>query len=506
VRTDKNISVITGNEKTAFVVGLAGALIAKGAALFPLAYSVDDYSKVLSPERNALGIDFLIGQGRFGLALLSQLVFEFGIAPPFTNILYAVYYMATLIVVSLLLARLWRLSDDVVLISLLVLAVTLHPYQAELFIFRVSPFYVSTATLMAFTGLYYCDAKPGAIFLSSLCLTAALSIYQVAFNLIFVTFLFALIFELLRQLKEHSVVDWRQAALEVALWPRLAMLSSGLVLYLVSNKAVQFFFNVPPITRAQFLPLHDLQRRADDTVTVLKNLLMRPEPVLPMAVKILLGIIGCIALFQVTRTVLSDPRGKKKIFYLTAIISMLLIASLGIPGVSLVAGWLDAVPRVLSAVSIYCGGLLAISYMYSGAQMRKAVIWLSIVLVIVFAGINNHIFYDQLRLNTRDRMKAARMVGRLESFGEFSQIKRLAITNSEAGYPSPIQSSQGGINNSAFIPSWSKVPLVKEISGYDFGMATGEEQQLAEKLCAAHPKWPHPESVFLRNDLAIICQ
>ncbi len=184
----------------------------------------------------------------------------------------------------------------------------------------------------------------------------------------------------------------------------------------------------------------------------------------------------------------------------------MLIASLGIPGVSIVSHSLEGLPRVLSAVSIFWGGLFAIAYMQSGPKTRNTAISLSVVIVIICAGINNHIFVDQLRVNTRDRIKAARMVGRLESFSDFSQIKRLAITEGSVGYPSPIQTVQGGMNISAFNPSWSKIPLMKEITGYDFGPATEEEQNMAEKLCAANPKWPHPDSVFLRKDLAIICQ
>jgi hypothetical protein len=79
-----NSKILNQNEFRVFVIAMIVSLAAKGASLFPISYSSDDFFATFS-SRN---FDWFVGDGRFGWALLSELTYIIGAAPPFTNTFY----------------------------------------------------------------------------------------------------------------------------------------------------------------------------------------------------------------------------------------------------------------------------------------------------------------------------------------------------------------------------------------------------------------------------------
>jgi hypothetical protein len=61
------------------------------------------------------------------------------------------------------------------------------------------------------------------------------------------------------------------------------------------------------------------------------------------------------------------------------------------------------------------------------------------------------------------------------------------------------------MNISALSVPFAKVPLLTEVSGYDFKWATEDKATRGEIYCATKQPWPHSESVTIDGDLAIIC-
>ena len=163
-------------------------------------------------------------------------------------------------------------------------------------------------------------------------------------------------------------------------------------------------------------------------------------------------------------------------------------------------------PRVLSHIGILWGGLLAVWYLCSGRWARKGLAVLSGAIVLSFIGSGNHILDDQLRLNHRDALRANRIVARLEALPEFSRLQTVAVHGGGWAYPLGYRTVDHDMNISAFAPSWSKVSILRELSGYNVNAPADEATRAAAAAyCREARPWPAPESVVQRDRLAIVC-
>jgi hypothetical protein len=320
------------------------------------------------------------------------------------------------------------------------------------------------------------------------------------------TLCLALVLEVSRQLMNCNSVNWSQIIDSTKLRPRLITICSGLVLYVYLSKTIQYIFHVEPSSRFHFISLHDILPRLIELKNVLIRMFILPEPILPISLKIILAIIGILTLFICGWNILSKSPNKSKIINLSIVLFLLLIAALSIIGVALaVKVWYPA-PRVLSAISFFWAGIIALAYLNTGKKIRLIVVTLSSIVIFGFIGINNHILTDQLRVNMRDFHKASRIIARMENNSDFKKIQRIAIIGENCwNYPSPIDTAQEDMNISAFSKPWSKVSILNELSGYNFAEATSDEQKKAEEYCRGTPKWPEPESLIINGYICIVC-
>lgn len=491
-----------------FATALVLTLAAKGAALFPLFYSIDAYIEIQSPSYHADNYMQRLSQGRFGHALLNEALTALGISSPLTNTLYSLLCMIAFIWVGLIVCRLWQVSNDLPLSLLVTAFIALHPYQAELFTFVSTPVYTSGALIFAFSALYFSRGTASRVVWTALCFTLALSLYQTTLNYVAVTLAFAVLLELARDRRPSGDGGrWRHVAEQTGLWPRLATLSLGLAIYLVANKAMQHIFDVTPVTRARFISWSEVPLRLDQAQDAVVRMLFLREPVLPASVKVVLSFIGLMALCLAVRSCWSPER---RLWTRLSIASLLLLlvsaAAACVIGVTLLTQSWWPMPRILSALSFFQAGLVALALSLSGPKLRIVLTTMASIAVFAFIGINNRIFTDQLRVNLRDLSKANRIVAALESHPSFAQIQRVAVVGGDYAYRSPIDTMQGDLNISAFYAAWSKVPILNEVSGYSFGVARPDEQALATQHCAQTPKWPAAGSITVAGSLAIVCQ
>lgn len=495
------------NEFTIFVIAMIVSLAAKGGSLFSLSYSIDDFINISSPMKHSNNIYGYIGQGRFGMALLSRLVYFMGGSAPLTNTFYGLLYMITLIWVGLIVCRIWKLSNDLMISLLVVLFVIIHPYQAEVFTFKITPLYAVVPFFLAYIGFYFSKFDLKTFFWTNCCIIFALSIYQIVLNYIFLTLCLALVLEISRQYRANNSINWQQLKYDTNLWPRLVTVCSSVIVYLIINKIVQYTFhvNINSDPRSQFITVHDLLYRVIEIKKTLINVFIMTEPIFPLSLKIILNSLIVLAMLLSGKQILTQRIGITKIIHFFLIFSMLLLATFSVLGVILPMKSWWPVPRVLSAASLLWAGIVGLVYLNSGERFKLIVITLSIIVLFGFIGINNHIFIDQMRLNMRDLHKANRIIERLESYPEFSKVQRVAVVGGFWGYPSPIYTMQGDMNISAFYPSWSKVNILREVSGYNFIDATPDDNKKAEQYCKDAPIWPHPDSVKIDGNLGIVC-
>lgn len=484
-----------------FLLTMVVCVAAKGNALFQLSYSTDDFFSMLSPMN--LNVYFM--DGRFGWALLSTLNHSLGAVAPFTNTFFIFLYMACLVLAGLIVCRIWRITDNMILSTLVVLFINIHPYQAELFLFKVNAIYNAFSILFAYIGLYYSELKIKTIFLTSFCMSFALSIYQLSLNPIVITLCFAIVFEIFRQSINNNSFNWKQILHNTKLLPRMLTIWLGVFFYLIGNKVLQNILHTIPSERFQFISIYDILHRLIEIKDVLLKMFFLPEPIMPIALKVILAILAFLAIFVCTSKIFSENLNKGTMVNFLLVLVVLFISLMSIVGVPLIVKTWWPVPRVLSSIGYFWAGVISLAFFSASKKIHLIVVILSSIVLFGFAGINNHIYTDQVRLNMRDFHKANRIIYKLENHPEFSRVQRVTLIGGDWNFPSAIDTAIGDMNISAFSKSWSKLNILKELSGYNFAQATENEQEKAEAYCSGAPKWPAPESLIIDGALCIIC-
>ena len=168
------------SESIIFLLGIVISLLAKGAALFPLSYSIDDYARIIQP----VDIKFLLSQGRFGEVLVKEFLQTLGAVPPLTNTFLVFAGLLSIILVGIVVCRLWKISENIILGFLIVSFIAIHPYQAEIFTFKTASLF-GPSLLISFIGLYFSELRIKTILWTTLSVVVALSIYQIVLNYLF---------------------------------------------------------------------------------------------------------------------------------------------------------------------------------------------------------------------------------------------------------------------------------------------------------------------------------
>lgn len=494
----KNKITLTKSEIITFLFGVLISLLAKGAALFPLSYATDDFKCMLDP----LSAERLLSQGRFGAVFVRGLLQALGAAPPHTNTLFIFLGLVSIVLIGILICRLWKISDNVILSSLVVSFIALHPYQAEIFTFKIAGFFGLTL-LLSFIGFYFSELKVKTLIWTTLCIVFALSIYQLVLNYIFIVLCFTLLLEIISPSENRK--NFKAIVTNTKLLPRLLTVVLGAIIYLILNNIIQTIFHIKPIFRSQFISFNDLPSRIHQINSLILKIFLKAEPILPIILKIFLAIIAILAVLNIFWSILFGITNRNKFYKLISFVTLLVSVFLGIIGVSLLLkDWWPA-PRILGSIGIFWSGILVFAYKNSDKRTKILTIILSTIIIIGFAGINNHIFTDQLRLNMRDFHKANRIIGRLEENPEFPKLKTIVIVGEHWDYPSKIDTQYKDMNISAFGPRWSKLNILREVSGYNFSKPTNEDIRIAEKYCKNSKKWPESNSVTIKDGIGIVC-
>lgn len=493
------------NEIVVLLIALLVSLVARGAALFPLSYAIDDFSKMLIPSSHSGGLEEFLSQGRFGLALLSKFAYVLGAGTPHTNTFYALFYMTSLAWVGIIVCRIWKTNDNVLVSTLIVLMISIHSYQAELFTFKISPFYIAVSYLAAFSAFYIVEYKMSSYAIANVLMVLSLSVYQISLNMIFVVLCIALSLEITSQIINSKAINWQLACENTKLLVRSMLLCTGVMLYLLINKIVQITCNVSPKERSLFIGSSELSTRFGEIIHTFNKIYFESEPVLSASVKKILLALLILSAFFIFKNAI-NCQNLNKVLTLITISCSVMLAAIGILGVIIPMQSWWPVPRVLSGVSFFWAGIIAIAHLNATkAEEKFIVIGLSCLVLYSFVGINNHIFTDQLRVNMRDLHKANRIVAKIENHPEFRHVRKVALIGTSWAYPAPIYTAQGDMNISAFGAAWSKLNVLKEVSGYDFAPATADEQKIADRFCEHAPKWPIENSIAVINDLCIVC-
>jgi hypothetical protein len=339
----------------------------------------------------------------------------------------------------------------------------------------------------------------------------SLTLYQVVFNYVAIA-LIVLFLLALSRLGPQQMLEWFPAGdrqrIQTEILYRATAFVIAVVMYLaVYTVSLNIFGSVSvEAQRRTILPLTRIPGRILGTVHILWNIFTVPEAIMPTATKLLIGVISILAIALLTRRIMQSE-GPRHYVALAVAYILLIIALFSIIGIGIPLKFWDPFDRVLSAVSILVAGFLAIAIVNSSLWTRRIVFVIAVILLFSFAGVNNVVLSEQLRLNNRDMETATRMIVRLEADPAFPSVKKIAVIGGEREYPIGFLTVKKGsdMNVSGFARPWSKANLIREVSGYRFSEPSRKDLFHAAHYCRNVQPWPGPASVVVLNDTAIIC-
>jgi hypothetical protein len=471
----------------AAAVGLC--LLARWQALLP-GYSSDDFSVL---QAQSFSLPQAISQGR-PLAFVCQAALAgLGVPVPQASVLCSVLLMIALAATGIAVCRLWGIRDRYAECTVAVLFIMLHPYQAEVFTFRITPVFLAIPLALSFAALLTCTLSVRHWWLALAAIVCSLSIYQVVMNYIAMALLFRVVFHLAGA-GDRSPRFWR------TLRSQLMLVCASIAVFVVLSTATSRIAGIAISTRGALIGFHEVGTRILLVATELRGMFVSSDPVIPLAPKLLmLALLAVMALYVIGLERKAAP-GRARAFALAVAGGVPLCIGV----VAVLQSWWP-VPRVLAQTGMFWGGMFALVCHFAPPAGRRILFAGLSVILFSFIGLNGVIFSDQLRMNMRDIERANRVVARIEALPGFDQIRGVVIGGGSGANLSPVRTTHGDMNISAFSVAWSKVPILNEVSGYRFQEAPGDVTQKANAYCQGSAKWPAPESVIRMGSFAVVC-
>lgn len=486
-----------------FLIIFFAAILSKGLVLFR-GYSIDDYGR-----EDAHLIDTLISQGRYVAAVIYWAIDAAGIN--LSDVYFSTGILGLLLesafIVSIL--RFVGLANrpSAGLAGALIVA---HPYLTEVFTFRLLlPIYCfvlicSIVTLEAITqGLTNWRSK----MLALLGVVLMVFSYQSLLNYFAVAIVILLMNCQLRagKINEVNIVGENYRARLVSL-TLIVILS--VVIYFIVTTTVTHLGLAEKTVRANLLGASMVGQRLSQSGTLLAHIYWNDEPTLNGWPKILIAVALFISIVTIFSRMVMKGNGASR---LGKLLALLLCVSLAPISMGLILPFSDwwPVPRVIAHVGAITGLVFLLADVRPIDNIRKAFRILlhgsQLIILLIFVFLSNQILADQQRLNEWDKMKASRIIARLEIEPGFKNVRFVHISGGLWGYPSKLRMLQGDMNVSAFYVDYSKVSLLAEVSGYWLERSFGAQVTQGEAYCKNRKPWPDSASTAIFDNLAIVC-
>ena len=487
------------------LIFFAIALVAKGGAAFR-GFAVDDYAFGQGFNKGELGV--FLTQGRFLLGALDWGIDSLGVN---INDLYISLGLCALLLQAALVLAVLRFVGAVNApgVALVGSAMVVHPYLSEILTFRmVLPGYCVAAAL-SIVALEAASSKSVGLRKHVICMLATLGmlfVYQGFLNYFAVAIIFAFLFEAFL-VSKHAKAP--QESVRSRNYVALAIICALSVLIFLATLAIfKRIGFVEPTGRSKFISLHEIPERMAQVWALFHNVFWKNEPIVPHWLKVVLAFPVTVGIVVLCQRFIKMLRGgsTSHLFGIVLAVALLIPATVGV-----IVPFKDWYPvaRVLPQVPVILGLLILLSAPFLKSILNGWIFRVSMVIILftVFAFVlnNNQIFADPQRLNGWDRMEANRIVSRLEQRPDFLRIQFVYVGGGSWRHSAKMSMILGDMNISAFSPEYSKVPLLVEVSGYNFKKASGVQNTVGEAYCAKVAPWPDVEAVTVVDGLAIIC-
>ncbi len=482
---------------------------AKGGALFA-GYSIDDYGLI---TQRAVQPSLMLAQGRFGQAAITYLFHGLGLVPPHAGIFFPLLGIASSVLLGVAVARFWNLRPGDWRAVAAATVVAIHPFTTELFTFRTANGSSSLAYALVASAILVRPRSPRTIAVSALLFTLALSIYQVVFNYVVMAVLMGVAIGLARwslsrrpserpERFRRLLAPGRQLrGRNMALCLSFAIALAG---YALAGALVGRLFHVVATPRSALLAPDDWRARAGEVADVLHQRILGPSPLVPELTKRLLLLILVMALVGPAVRI---GRGRSLRSIVVFAVNALLLAAALVWSVGLAMLLKDfwPAPRVMPHLGVFWAGALVIATLGAGPRIRAGIGLVASLVVLSFIGSDNRILDDQLRLNMRDLALANRELARLERLPGIAANQTLALVGAVPTAGLSLATTDHDLNITAFAAPWSKIGILRELAGRDFLLPTDAKFSDAKDACAGAESFPGNRSIFMKEDLAIVC-
>ncbi len=487
-----------------FIIIFITAVLAKGSVVFR-GHAIDDYGFMTGVS--AKGFEVILSQGRYISAAIIWLVDSIGvnIIDMYFSLGLVTLFLLTAFVVSILRFVGLDKSPAAGIVGAIIIA---HPYLTETLTFRMAlPSYCVALifSIMALEMVIKSPATWGNRALALLATLAMLFTYQVFINYFAIAIIFAFIYGQVLHVQSLAANNvYRERAITLTIISTISIIAFMSLIWL--TKALGL---TKGTGRADLITFGEIPHRIEQISSSLMSIYWSAEHVFSGWLKILVALMLAISLIIIFWYLLTGKDKRNSISNVSLIFfAFLLLIPVSIGVILPFQNWWP-VPRVIAHVSIIIGliFLMADSCMYESAnRFFKSAIFISRTIVLIgFIFLSNQILADQQRINQWDKMMANRIISRLEMYPNFSDVHLVYINGGSWGFPAKLRTVQGDMNASAFLPDYSKVPLLSEVSGYWLQRAVGAEAIVGEAYCKDREPWPHAESITVENDVAIIC-
>jgi hypothetical protein len=489
-----------------FLIVLGFNALAKSGALND-GFAIDDYALLAGADMTQT----MLSQGRIIQYLWYNLIHQSGVNLMAVAPFFAILSIFLQSLSSICILRFLEVRSLAGLIPSGLL-ITLHPYTAEIFTYRMSLPAFSLIMALLSVILVVLDKRPSIAEIAVTVALCAIGImtYQVIASYIAMTAGLSFI----ACLGARAANTSRPAKLSFfAIQKPLllsAILSTGIVLALLTSRVVNRFSHITPDTRSTFLSFSCLNERIMHSTETLYRIFFQQETIFPQTSKILLILVLTVSAVPLLLPVGQKMTFPKRVMHsLVVTIFLFSLAPLSL-GVMLAVNIWWPNYRILAHSSLLFAlvGMGFFNPRLAGLRTKTATIGINaacLLLVLQFLLESLGIFHDQRMMNNWDKNAAQQMVNRMQAIEGNNSVKVVHVDGGSWRYPLQLPSTFMDLNISAWAAPWARVPLLNFSTGSAYRLAEGDEASYGARYCKINSSWPAKSSIAVFGHLGIIC-
>lgn len=498
---NKKDSWLSPQEWQTLAIALVLCLIARGSAFVSATFNVDDLMYWSVPfDFNTVGL-INFRDGRFIGPVIAAFEDALGVHAGRSFMLAACSMTLCLALMALLICKIWKIEKDVWASSAAVALLVLHPYQADLFTWKIALLNGGIPFVLTFIALHYGPDGRRNLGLAVAAIVLAFGIHQLPLQMAAAVLALALPIGLVR-----GDFDARR-------WIRqVGILLVGLVLYAVAAKLViAYAMHAGSLGRDKLILFSEpllVVARAWELMTMFAG----RDPLIGWLTRAVLAGLLLFIFFRISMMQPVHPSTRaRNLLVITMALAAAMISSVALTIVPY--AWMPAF-RNFMGVGVVWSAIAVLALSVSVGTNRKVVCGAIGIVLFAFIGSNNQVLSDQQRVNQRDLALMNRITSAVENLDGPEEIERIAFVGTTAAPLTQIATAADfstgwhgyGTTLSVFAVYWPTYlsSLHNEVTGR-YSAPSPEKTAWAEAACGTRQSWPAPGAVFGRGSLAVVC-